>query len=150
MADNKQETRASFVKDRVVNYNVGVTGITATNPKSANPSGSVNVETTELGELNYNASELLYRNLDKLGAQLKKTEATSSQVEDVEFEDYDINEISEEEMAQNLNKYMNSSSLRPMKKTAACVDNFCRNCGTKYFAKDNFCASCGQERFREN
>jgi hypothetical protein len=62
--------RISFAKDKVGNFPKGITGITGTSQKSVDPTGEIEAKVRDEGYVDYNASELLFKNLDALGEKL--------------------------------------------------------------------------------
>ena len=149
---DKQPSRASFSKDKVGQYNVGTTGITGTSNTQTSPKSNV-----KFVDGAYNASDLLFKNIDKLADQLSKQEPEEyiqEEIDDNNNEDFDWSDISnltEDQVINNLAHHLGYGN-NPVTNTTALSpksgDNFCRNCGQKYLKVDNFCGNCGWKKIR--
>ena len=119
MSENKESTRLSFAKDKVGNFPKGATGITGTSHKAVQPSEEIIPDTYEPGNLSYNSSELLFKNLDALGKKMNfnnsndlENEITESEEDNLEENDVSVwstdmlDNLSEEEVIQNLNQHL--------------------------------------------
>lgn len=150
---NQSEPRISFVKNKVSDYKVGVTGITGTSEKAMHPYDDVAVDSSST-DLSFNSSELLFKNIDKLGLSILhlEKEAVERQSEDENDEDRFYN-LSEDEMILNLDHHLgfddhetHKPQLNKITQQQTKLDNFCRNCGINFEATDNFCGNCGRKR----
>jgi hypothetical protein len=122
MSEQKEPARISFSKDKVVQYPKGATGITGTSRKVIEPTDEIAVDSSELGNLTYNASEQLFKNLDALGKKMNLSLEYDppTQSEEINLEKNDVSEwsadmldnLSEEEVIQNLNQHL---GYRPAK-----------------------------------
>jgi len=125
MSENKESTRLSFAKDKVGNFPKGATGITGTSHKAVQPSEEIIPDTYEPGNLSYNSSELLFKNLDALGKKMNFNNSNDLENEITEPEEDNLDEnnvdewdhdmlenLSEEEVIQNLNQHL---GYRPAK-----------------------------------
>ena len=69
MSETKPNSRLSFAKDKISPFPVGSSGITGTSDSSRNPISEAEGTYYEGGST-FNSSDLLFRNIDKLGAGL--------------------------------------------------------------------------------
>jgi len=117
MSEQKESARISFAKDKVGQYPKGLTGITGTSRKVIEPTDEISIESSELGNLTYNASEQLFKNLDALGKKMNLAPEESdsqTQSEEINLEENDVSvwstdmldNLSEEEVIQNLNQHL--------------------------------------------
>ena len=166
MKKAKDSSRLSFSMDKVATnkFIVGPSGITATTASGAEPT-----EEPEYNDIDgFTSTELLYRNIDKLGESLSnkiETAQTFNQDEDEEDypdqeEDYieedeelSLNGLTEEEVILNLDYHLGLANIIDKKspktvqiRISTKNDNFCRNCGVKFNKNDNFCPDCGNQR----
>jgi hypothetical protein len=145
------DDRPSFSKEKITQHNVGPTGITGTRESSVTPSS--NLKATKDGR--YNASELLFENIDKLGELFHRDEEDEDYVEidtidlseDLE-EDFDS--LTEEEVVKNLDHHLNLNPSKKQSSSSGPNDKFCRSCGQKFLQGDNFCGNCGTKRQKAN
>jgi len=123
MSEQKESTCISFAKDKIGQYPKGLTGITGTSRKVIEPTDEISIESSELGNLTYNASEQLFKNLDALGKKMNLAPEESdsqTQSEEINLEENNVSvwstdmldNLSEEEVIQNLNQHL---GYRPAK-----------------------------------
>lgn len=148
--DQKSEARLSFAKDKVGNYPTGKSGVTGTSDRAINSLGEVTVDFSS-NEISFNSSDLLFKNIDKLGEKFSHDERNEWQESESNFDDgQDLNDLSEEQIIADLDKHLNIDSksieTQSNKNISTKTDNFCRNCGKKYLQSDNFCGICGKPR----
>lgn len=163
----EKQPRLSFDKNKVGKYDVGPTGITATNVAGVTPTCELKASHQENGDLYYNGSEILNKNLDALGEKLMASAATkidqAEPEDDYNWDDAvkEMNDIGEEQILQNLDRYIGLQQKKtkpkpepkpepdlPIPSSSERLDYFCRNCGYKYFNEDNFCGNCGDPRLK--
>jgi len=123
MSEEKQPARISFAKGKVQNYEIGSTGITGTSKKVSEPTEMANKSKKNLaGDLEYSASDLLYKNIDNLAnllpdinvAEVEQNleEDPTKTFNDNEWMDDMLEDLSEEEVIKNLNQHL---GYRPAK-----------------------------------
>ncbi len=165
---NEQEdqgARLSFSMDKIHKneYKVGKSGITATTISGAEPTFKPKYSDKD----GYSSSELLNKNIDDLAKKLNFNTKLEEEIEEEILEEEteeevtvksdNITDLTEEQVIENLNYYINLIDLPTTQtklpkitsvKTKASIkkDNFCRNCGTRFTEQDNFCADCGTHR----
>jgi|688.fasta_scaffold01176_9 hypothetical protein len=156
----QKNSRPSFSRSKIGAYLKGPTGITGTSQSASTPSGDVNFSPDD----GYNASNMLFDNIDKLGLQLgvskKNNEEVHNQVANDEYEIDDTHEssdeyddydnLTEEEAAELFLKpqkqFLKKYPLKQENIEIVFNDFFCRNCGNKFFEEDRFCGNCGNGR----
>jgi hypothetical protein len=123
MSEEKQPARISFAKGKIQNYEIGSTGITGTSKKVSEPTEMANKSKKNLaGDLEYSASDLLYKNIDNLAnllpdinvAEVEQNleEDPTKTFNDNEWVDDMLEDLSEEEVIKNLNQHL---GYRPAK-----------------------------------
>lgn len=123
MSEEKLPARISFAKGKVQNYEIGSTGITGTSKKVSEPTEVANKSKKNLmGDLEYSASDLLYKNIDNLAnllpdlnvAEVEQNleEDPTKTFNDNEWVDDMLEDLSEEEVIKNLNQHL---GYRPAK-----------------------------------
>ena len=133
--------RISFVKDKIVSYPKGPTGVTATTESGSKVFGEAEIDR----EGRYSSSNLLNQNIDKLAQTLGFIFPENKVERNESVSDYsDYSELTEQEVIENLDEHLNYFDSNPAKSNKN--DNFCRKCGQKYASVDNFCANCGNRR----
>lgn len=168
MSSEKQPARISFDKNKVASYDKSPTGITATNVKGSTPTTELVPQISGAGELSYNSTDALTKNLELLGEKLRhgKIEQNDAEYEDIDYEETtddpkdswrteidQFDDLCEDDIVQDLDRYIgNVSKIQLVKKQnknkKRIPDNFCRNCGDQYYENDNFCGSCGSQRLK--
>lgn len=119
---NTDPYRISFAKDKVGNFPKGVTGITGTSQRSVDPTSEIEAKVRDEGYVDYNASELLFKNLDALGEKLNFSSNQETSQNDSEcpkenkFAEADaasgnwdtdmLDNLSEEDVIKNLNQHL--------------------------------------------
>ena len=115
MSESKDQPRISFSKDKIEPHIKGASGITGTSLRMVEPSSEIDADLCESGNISYNASELLFKNLDALGARLNLNkeitpDLDAALVEDIvpekTWEDDMLDNLSEEDVIANLNQHL--------------------------------------------
>jgi hypothetical protein len=114
MSESKDPPRISFSKDRVENHLKGASGITGTSKRMVEPTSEIDADICESGSINYNASELLFKNLDALGSKLnlnpeEKTEIVEEPIDEECSEKWGadmLENLSEEDVIANLDQHL--------------------------------------------
>ena len=144
MIDN-EEARFSFSREKVGQFQKGKTGITGTSEHAIKPIASAEMD--EDG--NFNSSDLLFKNIDKMGENMRNTRPESASdgwplinaIDDMTEEDA-IKDL--DNHLQNIRKETKFPNIKINAKPERA--RYCRNCGIPYDKIDNFCANCGMER----
>lgn len=103
MSEPKDQPRISFSKDKIENHLKGATGITGTSRRMVDPTSEIDADICEGGNINYNASELLFKNLDALGAKLNLNKEINPELDEALIADV-VPEVWGEDMLDNLSE----------------------------------------------
>lgn len=141
---SKDETyRISFDREKVKTPFVGATGVTATTQRASEPSGAIDIDEINGGEVIYNSSQKLVENIDSLGQKLGAMSANKN-AQVVEYQSTTPPFQTDELFAWGKNLLLEEDEQVVSKEGEK--DNFCRSCGRRYTDQDNFCGGCGFKR----
>lgn len=166
----KPPARVSFSKEKIGNFPTGRSGITGTSDSSRNPM-SEPTATFQEGNASFNSSDLLFRNIDKLGQELNQEHVedcvgdNETLLEEIMWEDDLLEDMTEDEVIMNLDQHLYNDNKREVRrislnttnivgpamdyvvaKPQSITTNFCTQCGRGYSPSDNFCGGCGNKR----